>query len=254
MNIITCAKMVPDDEAISFGSNGELDIENAGYTISNYDMNAIEAATQIVEAVGGTQVVLSVGPNRITDSKLKKKILSRGPDSFFAVTDDDMSVMDAYRTSCALKCGVERIGEFDLIVCGEGSADSYAKQVGIQLGQLLGIPAVNCISKIVPEEGRLICERTLENEVDVIEVPLPAVIAVTSDINVTRLPNMKAIMAAGKKPMTSVPAGEFEGVNASMEEISLLQPKQTGRKMDIVKGDSDESIALFISKIAEELK
>lgn len=254
MNIITCAKMVPDDEAIVFKSNGELDIENAGYTISNYDMNAIEAATQIIEAVGGTQTALSVGPSRITDSKLKKKILSRGPDSFFAITDDEMSTMDAYQTACALKRGIEQIGEFDLVVCGEGSADSYAKQVAMQLGQLLGVPSVNCISKIKPEEGRLVCERTLENEVDVIEVPLPAVIAVTSDINITRLPNMKAIMAAGKKPMTSVPAEQLEGVSASLEEISLLQPKQTGRKMDIVKGDSDEDIALFISKIAEELR
>ena len=61
-------------------------------------------------------------------------------------------------------------------------------------------------------------------------------------------------MAAGKKPMTSVPAEQLEGVNTSLDEISLLQPKQTGRKMDIVKGDSDEDIALFISKIAEELK
>lgn len=254
MNIITCAKMVPEDEAIGFKPTGELDIENAGYTISNYDMNAIEAATQLIEAVGGTQTVLSVGPERITDSKLKKKILSRGPDSFYAVVDNGMSVMDAHETACALKCAAEKLGEFDLVICGEGSADSYAKQVAMQLGQLLGIPAVNCVSKITPMDGKLICERSLENEVDVIEVPLPAVVAVTSDINVTRLPNMKAIMAAGKKPMTVASSEEFEGLCESMQELSLLRPKQLGRKNDIVKGDSDEDIALFIAKIAEEIK
>lgn len=254
MNIITCAKMVPEDEAIGFKPNGELDIENAGYTISNYDMNAIEAATVLVETVGGTQTVLSVGPERITDSKLKKKILSRGPDAFLAITDNEMSVMDAHKTAVMLKSGVEKLGEYDLIICGEGSADSYAKQVAMQLGQLLGVPAVNCISKISLNDGKLICERSLENEVDVIEVPMPAVIAVTSDINVTRLPNMKAIMAAGKKPMTVVPTGEIANAECSMDEISLQRPAQLGRKNEIVKGDSDEDIALFISKIAEELK
>ena len=253
MNIITCAKMVPEDETLAFKTNGELDIGNASYTISNYDMNAIEAATQLVEAVGGTQLVLSVGPEKIMDSKLKKKILSRGPDSYFAVVDNASS-LDAYRTACALKYGVEKNGSFDLIICGEGSADSYARQVGMQLGQLLGLPAVNCISKITPEDGKLICERSLENEVEVVEIPLPAVIAVTSDINITRLPNMKAILAAGKKPSASITADEIGNLPNSLDELSLLQPEQTGRKMDIIKGDSDEDIALFISKIADEFK
>lgn len=92
-------------------------------------------------------------------------------------------------------------GGFDLILCGDGSADEYAQQVDVQLAARLGVPSVNAVTAIKAEGDSMVVERTLEDVVEEVEVPLPAVIAVTPDVATPRIPGMKDILAAGKKPM-----------------------------------------------------
>ena len=139
-----------------------------------------------------------------------------------------------------------------LILCGDGSADLYAQQVGAQLGQLLGIPVVNCVSKITVENGSIIAERTLEHEVETLEIPMPAVISVTSDINLPRIAGMKQILAAGKKPAVVLRSADLEyAAPATIDILETLAPKETDRKHIIIEGDSDEAIAAFIANVAK---
>ena len=77
---------------------------------------------------------------------------------------------------------------------GEGSGDIYAQQVGLLVGELLQLPVINAVSNIQRNGDRIVVERTLEDEVEVIELSLPAVLCVTSDINTPRIPSMKAIL------------------------------------------------------------
>jgi electron transfer flavoprotein beta subunit len=156
-----------------------------------------------------------------------------------------------------LKAGIEKIGEYDLVLCGDGSADIYAQQVGAQLGQLLNIPTINSVSKIVSvTDGKATVERTLEDEIETLEVPLPAVISVTADINVPRIASMKQILSAGKKPSTVWTAGDA-GLTIPTNSIEVLEtkaPEQVDRKQIVVDGDSDDAIQEFIEKIAVELR
>lgn len=256
MNIITCFKVVPEEQDIIIKSNGDISLERAKLTISNYDLNSIEAGAQITEAVGGNLIALSVGALNIDDSKLKKNVLSRGPESLFLVADDNLENMDTHQTAQVLKAAIERIREYDLILCGEGSADLYAQQVGVQLGQLLMIPTINSVSKIIESDGKVIVERTLEEEIETIELVLPAVVCVNSDINLPRIPSMKQILAAGKRPST---VWNVDDVNLfppknSLEVIETKAPQQVDRIQDIIEGDSDEAINKFIEKITKLLK
>lgn len=255
MNIITCFKVVPEEDII-ITSNGDLSFERAKMTISNYDLNSIEAGTQLIEANSGTLMGLSVGGLKIDDSKLKKNVLSRGPESLYIVADDNLDNMDTHQTSLALKAAIEKIGAYDLVLCGEGSADLYAQQVGVQLGQLLNVPTINSISKITEVDGKVIVERTLEDEVETIELTLPAVVSVTSDINLPRIASMKQILAAGKKPSTVWTANDVNLAKPanSIEVLKTKAPKQVDRKQEIIEGDSEEAIKQFIAKISGELK
>ena len=81
---------------------------------------------------------------------------------------------------------------FDLILCGEGSADLYAQQTGLLLGELLGVPSINSVGKITINGSTARVERDLEDEVEIVDVPLPAVLSVTTDINVPKIPSMYA--------------------------------------------------------------
>ncbi|MBM4764286.1 hypothetical protein [Bacillus sp. B15-48] len=162
MNIIACFKVVPEEQDITIMPNGDISTEKAKLAVSNYDLNAIEAGTQLVEENGGTLAVLSVGPAKINESKLKKNVLSRGPESLYLVADDSLDQIDTHQTAQALKAGIDKIGEYDLIICGEGSADLYAGQVSSQLGELLNVPSINGVSKITLADGKAIVERKQE--------------------------------------------------------------------------------------------
>lgn len=256
MKIIVCVKVVPEEQDIKITADGALSLERAKATISMYDLNAIEAGAQLVEAHGGTLTAVSVGAGNIDDSKLKKNILSRGPESLVMIADDRLENMDTHQTAQALKAAIAKAGDYDLILCGEGSADVYAQQVGIQLGQMMGIPVINFVNQLVPQDGRLMVERALEDETETLEIPLPAVVSVTSAINLPRIAGMKEILAAGKKPGTVLKATEADipELTAAIDVISTQAPDRVERKQDIVEGDSDEAIKSFLDKIRDALK
>ena len=130
MNIVVAVKVVPDDQDIQVTASGELDMSKAHQTISAYDINAIEAAAQLAASVGDAKVtVVTVGPTAIDDSKLKKNILARGADELVMVADDACADMDACATAKMLASAINGLDGWDLIICGDGSADNYAQQV-----------------------------------------------------------------------------------------------------------------------------
>lgn len=255
MKVIVCYKVVPNESHIQVNPDRSLSFQNAQWEISQYDLNAVEAAMQLVEAAGGSVSALSIGNREIDNSKVKKNILSRGPDDLYLVQDEKLKEADTNLTAKALAGAAAKIG-FDLILCGEGSADIYAQQVGIQLGELLKVPVINSVSKIMPQDGKLIIERALEDELEVLEVTMPAVLAVTADINVTRLPGMKEILAAGKKPIIKWDLNEIGLKYACprVANISTLAQEQMARKKILIEGDSEQQVAELAEYIRKELK
>lgn len=255
MNIIVCYKIAADEQDILVRPDRTLSFERAEWKIGQYDLNAVEAGAQLVEAVGGKVAALSVGDKTLESSKLKKSILSRGPAELFLVVDEALTDADTHLTARTLAAAAQKIG-YDLILCGEGSADLYSQQVGIQLGELLGVPVVNAVSKITSQGDSILVERNLEDEVEVLEITLPAVVSVSSDINVSRIPGMKEILAAGKKPVTtwSLKDVEIAGGQKGLKIESVLAPEQMDRKKIILESDSAESIAAFFEHLRKELR
>ncbi len=97
----------------------------------------------------------------------------------------------------------------------------------------------------------MVIERTLEDDVEVIELSVPAVLCVTSDINVPRIPSMKAILGAGKKPVNQWQASDIGwSQSAPLAELTGIHVPQTERKHIILDNDSPEAIA----ELAEHLK
>lgn len=90
MKIITCYKCVPDEQDIAVNNaDGSLDFSKADAKISQYDLNAIEAACQLKQQAAEAQVTaLSVGGKALTNAKGRKDVLSRGPDELIVVIDD----------------------------------------------------------------------------------------------------------------------------------------------------------------------
>ena len=253
MNIIACCKVVPEEQDISINGDRSVNLDKAAPKISQYDLNAVEAATQLGE--GNTITALSAGGKKyLENSKIRKDILSRGPDALAVLIDDALEGALPEQSAAALAAGAKKIG-FDLILCGEGSGDLYAQQVGMLLGEMLGVPCINAVSKIEANGNSVTVERSLEDEVEVLQLQLPAVLCVTTDINVPKIPSMKAILAAGKKPvnvMSAADAGYAAGP-AAVTLKSVLAPEQVDRLHVIIEGDSDENIAAFVENLRKAL-
>lgn len=253
MNIIACCKVVPEEQDISISGDRSVNLDKAALKISQYDLNAVEAATQLGE--GNTITALSIGGKKALDnSKIRKDILSRGPDSLAVVIDDAFESALPDQTASVLAAAAKKLG-FDLVLCGEGSGDLYAQQVGILLGEKLGVPCINAVSKIEVAGNSVTVERSLEDEVEVLQLPLPAVLSVTTDINVPKIPTMKSILAAGKKPVNAMsPADAGYSAGAAPTTMkSILAPEQVDRLNIIVEGDSDDNIAAFVENLRKVL-
>lgn len=208
-NILCCFKWVVDEAYIRTGSGKELDLDWVDYKISDYDRNAIEEAVLLQEKHGGSVIAVTVG--KPDDTKGLKDALSRGPEKAYFINDPAFENLEPSQTASILAEVISSSIPYDLIICGEGSSDLYARQVGPRLADKLGIPCVSFVQKIDLDQNRITVERKLEDGVEILALPLPAVVTVLPDINSPRIPGLKDTLAASKKPVIEIEQDELSG-------------------------------------------
>ena len=253
MNTVACYKITPANQDVAGAPDGSIDLAHAAMVLGEYDLMAIEEAAKVAEATEGRAVLLTAGGEALGDTKLVKAALSRGASELYSVSDPALADADAFQTATVLAAALGKM-EYDLVICGEGSADRYEQQVGSLLGSLLGLPVVNAVSSIEPRDGSVVVERALENEVEVLEVALPAVVSVTTDINLPRIPQLKDILAAGKKPVTTWTLDEVGGLSsACVETVSVKAPGNVERKKVVYESGSAENVGELAANIRASL-
>ena len=251
MNIIVPIKVLADDQDIVVAADRSLDDSKAHRIVSTYDLNAIEAAVQLASAHADSKVVcVSVADAKADDSKLKKGILARGVDELVMIADA-CADLDAHATAAMLARLVDGLDAADLIVCGDGSADNYAQQVDVQLADALGLPVVTAVSAVSVEGAVATCDRMLETQLQTVQVDLPAVISVVPDIALPRIPGMKDILAAGKKPSSVNAASDVEA--AVVDVVETKAPQQAERKMEMLDASVDGDLEKFAAALKAAL-
>ena len=251
MNTVACYKITPDNQDVAVAPDGSIDLAHAAMVLGEYDLMAIEEAAKVAEATEGRAVLLTAGGEALGDTKLVKAALSRGASELYSVSDPALADADAFQTATVLAAALGKM-EYDLVICGEGSADRYEQQVGSLLGSLLGLPVVNAVSSIEPRDGSVVVERALENEVEVLEVALPAV-CIAVDVGCC-LPQLKDILAAGKKPVTTWTLDEVGGLSsACVETVSVKAPGNVERKKVVYESGSAENVGELAANIRASL-
>ncbi|MEG2627981.1 MAG: electron transfer flavoprotein [Raoultibacter sp.] len=252
MKIVVPFKVVADDQDIIVASDESLDFSRAHKIVSTYDLNALEAASQIATTEEGSSVVaITVGDASIDDSKLKKNVLARGASELFMTADDACGNLDAFATSLELVKLLAKVGPYDLIVCGDGSSDVYAQQVEVQLAECLDLPCITAVCRIEANGASIVVDRMLETEIETLEVTLPAVISVVPDSAVPRICGMKDILAAGKKPSNVFAADD--ATPSKIEVIEEKAPKRVARKLEIFDATTDGDIDKFVAALKAAL-
>ena len=252
MKILVCFKYVRDENEIKTNPDRTLCTDSAPWTISPYDTIAMEAGMRLAAELGNSSVeVLTAGGEEVENSKMKKAVLSRGPSKMYAVTSDCSG--DLLATSLLLNQAIERIGDVDVIICGDGSADMYSQVLGTMLGAEMAIPTLNSVSELSVENGRIMASRISGNHTEKYAVSTPVLISVTSDICRALIPSMKDILGTGKKPVEIWDESEFDSCCTAVQTISVLAPESTDRIQQTFKSD-DAGIEQFVKYLRENLK
>ncbi len=252
MKIVVCCKVVPNEEEIQVLASRELSTANASQKISQYDLNALEAGKKLAAETGGTVTALSIGSTAaLGATKIRKDILSRGANELSVVIDDAHGFADSLETAKAIVAALNGM-EYDVVLCGMGSSDVYAQEVGIQVGTLLELPTLNAITAIAANGDALEVERTLEDELEVLAVTTPCVLSVSSEINIQPVPAMRDIMSAGKKPVNEL-TPDLSAAQPATTTLSSLAPEQQERRQQILEGDSPDNIAALVQFLKKEV-
>src|SRR5919204_3690333 len=198
MKIAVCVKQVPEAAHPRIDPQTKrLDRSGEG-ALNPFDANAVEEALRLKDAGGEGEIVLvSMGPPKAQDAL--RKALAMGADRAILVSDDGAAGADLVATSYALGKALERESP-DLVLFGQQAGDSDGALLWAAVADRLRLPVVSQAAEISSSDGKLTVKRQTEFGYDVIEVPLPAVVAVSDAINEPRYPSLKGIMGAKKKP------------------------------------------------------
>ena len=131
-----------------------------------------------------------------------KKALAMGCDESVLLSDRALGGADTLATGYPLAKAAEKLGDYDLLICGRHATDAETAQTGPIIAAFLGIPQVTLVDKVSIEDGYAICRRMLPDRYETVKVKLPALITVCSEINTPRYPTPLNIMKALKKPRT----------------------------------------------------
>jgi electron transfer flavoprotein beta subunit len=245
MKIAVCVKQVPESQAKRMDPATKRLDRSGEAALNAFDANAIEEALRVKEAGGEAEVVLvSVGPDQALDSL--RKGLAMGADRAVLVSDSAAAGSDLVATSVALAAALAR-EEADLILFGQQASDSDGAVLWAAVADRLRLPLVSQAAELTISDGKVRVKRQTEFGYDVIDAPLPAVVAVSDAINEPRYPSLKGIMGAKKKPQESLSASDL-GVDAAQlgesgsktEVLALGEPPARG---DTVKVEDDGTAA-----------
>ena len=227
MKIIVCIKRVPVmDVRFRIGADGaSIDETGLKYDVNDFDLWAVEAALRLKESTGqGEVVVISLGPDAVQEQI--RKALSMGADRAIQLKADKIGV-DALAISRALAAELKD-GGWDLILFGKVAIDTADQSVGPMVAELLGLPCVSAISSLEIANARGTAKRELEGATEIVEFPLPAVLTIDEGLNKERLPSLKGIMAAKKKPLEVKPAQLAAGA-VTVSRMELPAERAAGR-------------------------
>lgn len=227
MKIVACLKRVPTTETQPKIAADGKSIDPAGvqYMASFYDEIAVEQAIRIKEQLGGDVIILTVGPKDA--QKELREGLAKGADSAVIAVDENWGQRDARSTAKVLAREVQRLGA-SLVLTGRVATDRDNASVGPMVATFLGWSCVTDVIELTLNGERGVAKRESDTGIETLEFSLPAVISCQKGLAEPRYAALKGIMAAKKKPIEEVPAGD-EPNQAVVASLSLPPARKEGR-------------------------
>jgi len=260
MQIIVPIKQVPETSKVKMDpETGTMVRKGLASIVNPLDLYAIETALRVREREGGKVTVITMGPPNATFAL--REALAMGCDEAILLSDRQFAGADTWATSYVLAKAIQKLGEFDLILCGERATDGDTGQVGPGIASWMDLPLATYVSKIrdVSEDGVRI-ERMVEEGIEVLWSPLPLVLTVIKEVNPPRLPTLRQKLNSltaeipiwGPADIDAEP--ENLGLHGSPTRVVKIQEPQVVRKAEMVYVKQVEDAGVAARRVVAFLK
>lgn len=257
MKFLVCIKQVVDSSKIEVdAATGRLNRNNANSILNPYDLYALEAALKLKEIHGGMVSVMTMGPPQA--AAVLRQAASMGADELYLITDRVFGGADTLATCYTLVKAIEKIGPFDLILCGQESIDSNTAQVGPEMAAMLHIPNVsNAIGQLCIHDNLLTVERKMDNGTELVEMKLPGLITTSKGLNSPRYPSIKGILEKDEEEIHTITASDIDvdsnriGLKGSPTQVKRVRPVVPIKKENIrvTKQTAEESAQILVEAL-----
>jgi electron transfer flavoprotein beta subunit len=248
LKILVCVKRVPltGGKIVLTDDERAISTKHLGFTVSPHEECGVEEAVQIVERLGGSTTVLTLGPPE-AEEQLRDMMAIGADQAIHLVTDG--GEWDPQATASAIVDAVAGAPEpYDLILFGNESADAGNYQIPIRVAHKLGLPCVTGVKAIsFADDGRARLEQEVAGGRDVYEVSLPAVVTVKEGLNLPRYPSVPGRLRAKRKPVESATPGRPD---PQLEMVRLVLPPSSGKQVQVL-GNGPEAAPAVVEVLTE---
>jgi electron transfer flavoprotein beta subunit len=253
MEILVCVKRVPDsaENEIEVKADGsDIKRDDLVYSVNEWDNYAVEEAIQIVDRVGGSVTVVSIG-NEEAEEVVRRE-MAMGANQGLLLVDPAFEGSDGLGLATILKAAVAK-GSYDLVLTG-AQADDGAAQVGGMLAAMLDWPYASLVNKIEVQEGKTLrIGREVEGgNQEINEIEMPCVLSIQTGINEPRYVGIRGIrkVASVEIPVLNAAALGVEAAavgkaGAKVQRADYFVPP-AGAGAEILQGSADEIAAKLI--------
>jgi len=255
VNIIVCIKQVPESTEVKIDpKTNTLVREGTKGIINPFDTYALEEGLRLRERFGGKVTVLSMGPPQAGEAI--REAIALGADEGILLSDRAFAGADTLATAETLARAIEKLAEYDLIICGKQTMDGDTAQVGPSLAEKLAIPFIAYVSKIEEiSHHRIKVKRMIEEGYQVLEMPLPGLITVVKEINEPRLPSLKAMFKAKNMDIPIWTADDLVlekdkvGLSGSPTKVIRIFTPERNRENLILQGSLEEQAKQLVEEL-----
>ncbi|MDI9484846.1 MAG: electron transfer flavoprotein subunit beta/FixA family protein [Bacillota bacterium] len=257
MEIVVCIKQVPETRDVAVDEEtGVLRREGVVSILNPFDLYALEAGIRLKERYGGRVSVISMGPPQA--EAVIREAYMMGADRGFLLTDRAFAGADTLATALTLAAGIEKMGTFDIILCGLQTTDGDTAQVGPGIAEILGLPhESNVLSIGAIVDGKLNVVRDGGVTVDTLAVELPCLITVSQSIGEPRLLSYRRKLAMAGAEVTYWSARDLGkdvgvfGLQGSPTQVERIFPPERVTGQEIWQGSACELSARLGAKLRE---
>ncbi len=245
MRILVCIKQVPGSSNVEVDPvTGVLKRDGVASKMNPYDLYAIELALSLVEKYGGEVQTVTMGPPQAKNVIVES--ICMGASCGCVLSDRKFAGADVLATAYTISQGIQKMGEFDLILCGKQTTDGDTAQVGAEVAEYLGLPNVSNVLRVEEiADGRAVLEASLDERNVKMAVKLPCVISVDGDINSPRLPSYKVKQTVTEEQVRFISFADFAdgdenhyGLNGSATQVERIFPPEKNTQKSTIAGDA----------------